>query len=428
MKKYGMLAAATALASLATPALATGITIRADAQDPAKILADLQRAHAQFVDKVNAELAGKADAVVAAEIKTLNDTISELQASLDAHAQSVAALKIGGSPGDGLTDEERAHASAFTPFMRTGKIEARGSTFSDPDGGFLTPKTVDAMISRVLADVVAVRRLAQVIPVGLGTDGYVKYKSLGGAGSGWVGESESRSETNTPRLARIEIALDEAYAMPVTTQRLLDDGGLANVEDWYANEVAIELAELEGTAFVTGDGIKKPRGILGYDKVANASYEWGKTGFVTSGDASAFVAPTSSVSPADCLINLIHALRSGYRQNARFLMNDLTIGIVRKFKNADGDFIWQPSLQVGEPSTLLGYAVETDDNMPDVGANAYPIAFADFNRAYLVIDRAGIRVVRDNVTSKGNVQFYSTKRVGGGIQDFAAIKLLKISA
>ncbi|MCA3255070.1 MAG: phage major capsid protein [Alphaproteobacteria bacterium] len=422
-----LLAASSALAALAAPAVSRGISIRADAQDPSKILADLQRAHATFTQKVEAELAGKADAVVKDEIVALNKTISELQGALDAHAQSVAALKLGNNPGDGLTDDERAHASAFAPFMRTGKIEARGSTFSDPDGGFLTPKTVDSMITRVLGDTVAMRRLSQVITLGLGSDTYVKNKSLGGTGSGWVGESDSRPETDTPRLSRVEVPLDECYAMPITTQRLLDDGGLVNVEEWYANEVAIELAELEGTAFVSGDGVKKPRGILSYDKVANASYAWGKTGFVVSGAASSFLTPSASVSPADALIDLVHSLKSGYRQNASFLMNDLTLGAVRKFKDADGQFIWQPSLQLGTPSTLLGYAVETDDNMPDVAANAFPIAFADFARAYLIVDRAGIRVVRDNVTSKGNVQFYSTKRVGGGVQDFGAIKLLKIS-
>lgn len=186
----------------------------------------------------------------------------------------------------------------------------------------------------------------------------------------------------------------------------------------------MEFAEAEGAAFVSGTGILQPRGLLSYDTVANASYAWGSVGYVASGAAADF----TTSNPADKLIDMVHALRAGYRQGASWLMNDLTAAKIRKFKAGDGNFLWQPSLQVGQPSTLLGYAAYTDDNMPDVGANAFSVAFADFRRAYLIVDRVGIRVLRDPFTNKPNVHFYTTKRVGGGIQNFEAIKLLKIAA
>jgi HK97 family phage major capsid protein len=204
---------------------------------------------------------------------------------------------------------------------------------------------------------------------------------------------------------------------------MLDDASM-NVESWLADEVAVEFSEQEGDALINGNGVAKPRGILSYDMVANASYAWGKTGFIKTGAAADF----ATTAPADNLIDLIHSLKRGYRQNGSFVLNDLTVAKIRKFKDVDGQYLWQPSLQLGQPSTLLGYPAETDDNMPDVGAGTFPVAFGDFKRAYLVIDRIGIRVLRDPFTSKPNVLFYTTKRVGGGIQNFEAIKFLKCAA
>ncbi|TWG98117.1 HK97 family phage major capsid protein [Ochrobactrum sp. J50] len=194
-----------------------------------------------------------------------------------------------------------------------------------------------------------------------------------------------------------------------------------------AEEVAIEFAEQEGAAFAHGDGINKPRGILAYDTVANASHAWGKIGFVASGKADGFVAATASANPADCLIDLYYALKSGYRNGASWLMSDATMNTVRKFKDAEGAYVWAPPSGPAQVATILGKPVHTDDNMPAVAANAFPVAFGDFGRAYLIVDRIGIRVLRDPYTAKPNVLFYTTKRVGGGVVNFEALKLLKVS-
>jgi HK97 family phage major capsid protein len=197
-----------------------------------------------------------------------------------------------------------------------------------------------------------------------------------------------------------------------------------DIESWLASEVAVEFAEEEGAAFITGNGVKKPRGILGYTPVANANYAWGSVGFVASGAAGAFVAAPNG---GDCLISLQHSLKSGYRNNGTFMMNDLTFEAVRKLKDSNGAYIWRPGIEAGSADTLLGKPVSVDDNMPDIAANSYSIAFGDFQRGYIITDRMGARVLRDPYTNKPFVHFYTTKRVGGGIQDFAAIKLLKFA-
>ncbi|KKC24925.1 phage major capsid protein [Sphingomonas sp. SRS2] len=416
------LAGATALASAPRAVMARP---RAEVPtDPKALFEQLNTAVTAMREKVDAT-GQKVDALDVEALNKINATVGELQKALNDSNEQIAALKLGG-PGDGkMSAKDKEHVAAFNDFTRSGKIEARGATFSDPDGGFLTPKQVDTSISRILGKTVAMRRMSTVMSIS--GDTYVKHKGLGGASSGWVGEGDARGETNTPQLARLEFATGELYAEPAATQKFLDDS-VADVESWYAEEVGIEFAEKEGAAFVSGDGIKKPRGFLSYAPIANANYAWGKVGFVKSGHATAFPAAGAGVNPADCFIDLVHALKAGYRQEASFLMNDLTLAEVRKLKDSEGRWIWQPSLQVDKPELLLGKAVDTDDNMPDLGAGAFPVAFADFKRAYLIVERLGLRVLRNPYKTNGVVFFYTTKRVGGGIQNFEAMKLLKISA
>jgi HK97 family phage major capsid protein len=213
------------------------------------------------------------------------------------------------------------------------------------------------------------------------------------------------------------------YANPMTTQGMLDDG-IVDIAAWLADEVNITFAEQEGAATMTGNGVKRPRGLFAYDTVANASYAWGSVGFVVSGGASGF----ASSAPADALIELYHALKQGYRNNGVFLTSDATLAAMRKFKDGQGNYLWAPPTVADAPSTILGKPVRTDDNCPAVAANAFPVAFGDFKRAYLMVDRQGIRVLRDPYTNKPYVGFYTTKRVGGGIANFEAVKLLKIAA
>lgn len=254
----------------------------------------------------------------------------------------------------------------------------------------------------------------------IGTDTYKKLVGVGGATAGWVAEKGARPETETPTLVEIAINTKEIYAMPAATQALLDDSRV-DIGAWLSDEVSVAFAEQENPGFITGDGVAKPKGIAAYTMVTNASYAWGKVGYVAGGHATL-------LNNADKLIDLQHALKAVYRNGAAWLMNDLTLSVIRKFKDGEGNYLWRPGLLENAPDTLLGKPVEIDDNVADIGAGAFPIFFANFKRAYLIIDRQGVRVLRDPYTNKPYVMFYTTKRVGGGLVMYEALKALKISA
>jgi HK97 family phage major capsid protein len=211
--------------------------------------------------------------------------------------------------------------------------------------------------------------------------------------------------------------------MPAATPTLLDDAAV-NIDEWIASEVELAFATQEGTAFVTGDGVNKPKGFLSYTTVANDSWQWSKIGYFATGAAGAF--PASN--PSDVLVDLIYSLKAGYRQNGVFVMNRKTQSAIRKFKDTTGQYLWQPPAQAGGRASLLTFPVIESEDMPDIGTDEFAIAFGDFIRGYLVVDRAGVSVLRDPYSAKPYVLFYTTKRVGGGVQDFDAIKLLKFAA
>jgi len=412
------------------------VGVRADASNAAKILAELQQTFETFKQEREEELKGIkqnfADVVKTEKVDRINDEITKLQASLDEVNRALAALKVGGAGGDGeMSAEKREHATAFNRFFRRGvenglrdlEVKAALRTDSDPDGGYVVPDQMETAIDRVLGTVSAMRSISRVMSVSASV--YKKLVNQGGATGGWVGERGSRAETGTPTLVELQFPTMEIYANPAATQTLLDDAAV-DIEAWLADEVSITFAEMEGAAFISGDGVNKPRGLLSYTTVADASWAWGKLGYVVSGVASALTDSTHN--GADAITDLVYSLKQGYRQNARFLMNRKTQAAVRKFKSKTEElYLWQPSIQVGQPATLLGHPITDDDNMPDasVGGNV-PIAFGDFQRGYLIVDRTGIRVLRDPFTNKPYVHFYTTKRVGGGVQNFEAIKLLKI--
>jgi HK97 family phage major capsid protein len=214
----------------------------------------------------------------------------------------------------------------------------------------------------------------------------------------------------------------ELYAMPAATSALLDDSAV-NIDEWIAEEVRDAFAQREGTAFVTGNGTAKPKGFLDYTKVANASWTWGNIGFLATGVDGAF----ASTNPGDKLIDLVYAVRAGYRANGTFVFNRATQAVIRKMKDGDGNYLWQPAAKAGDASMLMGYPVAESEDMPAIATNSYSVAFGDFRRGYLIVDRVGIRVLRDPYSSKPYVLFYTTKRVGGGVQDFDALKLLKFA-
>lgn len=374
------------------------------------------------------ETKGHADPLLVEKIEKINADLSamaKMKTQLESIETAVARAQFPG--GGGAVDKAKVdHSKGFSAYLRKGldaglrdlEIQASASTLSDPDGGFTVPEEVDAAIDRIASTMSAMRSLATVMAIS--TDTYKKLVSQGGTSSGWVAEKGSRAETNTPTLAEIAINTKEIYAMPYATQALLDDSRV-DIGAWLAGEVAIEFTEEEGASFINGDGVAEPKGIAAYTMIANASYAWGKVGFITSGHASL-------LNNADKLIDLQHALKRVYRNGASFLMTDATLGVIRKMKDGEGNYLWRPGLLEGAQDTLLGKPVEIDDNVDEIGANKYAIFYANFKRAYLIVDRLGTRVLRDPYTAKPYVAFYTTKRVGGGIVMYEAIKCLKIAA
>jgi HK97 family phage major capsid protein len=294
------------------------------------------------------------------------------------------------------------------------------SVGSNPDGGYVAPPEMEREIGRRLSVVSPIRSLAGVREISATV--YKKPFMTAGPATGWVGETDARPQTATPTIAELTFPAMELYAMPAATATLLEDAAV-NIEEWLAGEVEQVFAEQEGLAFVTGDGVNKPKGFLAYTTVANGSWSWGNIGYVATGAAGAF--PASN--PSDVLIDLIYALRPGYRQNATFVMNRKTQSTVRKFKDTTGNYLWQPPATADGRASLIGFPLADAEDMPDVAADSLSIAFGDFRRGYLVVDRQGVRVLRDPFMSKPYVLFYTTKRVGGGVQDFDAIKLLKFA-
>jgi HK97 family phage major capsid protein len=326
-------------------------------------------------------------------------------------------------------ETELPHKKAFGAYLRTGDDDGlRGlvlegkalSTTVAADGGYLMdPQTADSIRS-MLVSTSSLRSIANVVQIDATSFDVLIDRSE--VGSAWATEVASTSESATPQVERISIKLQELSAMPKASQRLLDDSAF-DVEGWLAGKIATRFIRAEAAAFINGDGVDKPKGILNPPKVANASWTWGNLGYVATGAAADF-ATTNAV---DCIINLIYALGADYRANATFVMNSKTAGAVRKMKDADGRFMWSDGLAAEAPARLMGYAVLISEDMPDIAANAYAIAFGDFNAGYTIAERPDLRILRDPFSAKPNVLFYANKRVGGDVTDFAAIKLLKIA-
>jgi len=287
-------------------------------------------------------------------------------------------------------------------------------------GGYTVPLEIEQTIDRVLAKVSPMRAIASVRQIGANV--YRKPITTTGASTGWVAETDVRPQTNTPTLSAIDFATMELYAMPAATQTLLDDSQV-DLETWLAEEVQTVFAEQEGAAFISGNGTTQPKGFLSETIVADASWAWTKLGYIPSGADGAFAAST----PTDALINLVYAPKQAYRANGSWVMNRKTESLIRKFKDGQNNYIWQPGSAAGQPATLLGYPVAEAEDMPDIASNAYAIGFGDFKRGYLIVDRVGVRVLRDPYSAKPYVLFYTTKRVGGGVQNFEAIKLMKFA-
>ena len=359
----------------------------------------------------------------------------------------------GGDRGEKQSPEAEAYKTAFLSWVRNpGDPERRtalqqrakalraieAKAFGDDDGfetratqtvtstgsagGFALPEVIERAIARLSVDISPIRQIATVRTVS--SPDYKELIDVGGAGFEWVGETDPRSQTNTPDLAEVAPTFGMGSAKPQASEESLDDL-FFDVEDWLISSAAEAIAQGEGAAFVGGNGTKKPTGFLAGPAplaTADATRAFGTLQYIASGQAAAM--PTSP----DVFLDMVYALRARYRRNARWVTAKLLLASLRKYKNTEGDYLWQPSLQAGTPATFLGYGITEAEDMPAVAANSFPLAFGDFKEGYLIADRVGMRITRDEITTPGFVKFYVRKRVGGKLRNTQAIKLLKIAA
>ena len=362
------------------------------------------------------EKRGSTDALTEDKVTRLNTVLDNAKSALDRLALERSRPQLEG----GLPIAQDEYKDAFSAYVKRGEEKAL-SIGSNADGGYLVPSETETEILQRLTAISPIRAIASVRQVSATV--YKKPVTLTGPQVGWVAETASRPQTNSQTIDLIDFPTAELYAMPAATSAFLDDAAV-DVGQWIADEVNAAFAEQETTAFVNGNGTNKPKGFLQETLVAEGSWVWDKIGYIATGVSGDWPASNKS----DVLIDLVYALKAGYRQNASWVMNRKTQAAVRKLKDADGNYLWQPAAAPGGKATLMGFDLVEAEDMPDIGAAATPIAFGDFRRGYLVVDRQGVNVLRDPFSAKPYVLFYTTKRVGGGVQDFDAIKLLKFAA
>ena len=376
-----------------------------------KTTGDMRQAQADFASTFAAFREANDNRLAALEAKStvdplLAEKVNKLNTALDEQTRRMENLTLANASSGFSGEAKSADKAAWASFIRTGEtsaLEGKSLTSTDADGSLIAPIETESRIDTVLAETSPMRRLATIRTIGASV--FRKPISTSGAQSGWAGETDPRNETEAPTLELVDFPTGELYAMPAATQALLDDS-VADVDAWLAEEVRDVFSAQETSAFINGDGVNKPRGFLTSPDLGGLDV----AGFETDG-----------------LIDLIYAPESRYRANGSFVMNRRTINAVRKFKDADGNYIWQPSVAAGAPSTLLGYPLVEMEDMPDIGGGEACVAFGDFRRGYLIADRQGVRVLRDPYSAKPYVLFYTTKRVGGGVQDAEAIKVLRVA-
>jgi HK97 family phage major capsid protein len=409
---------------------------------------------ADKVEKIDAELTALADRIKAAVTdaeKKAGERVEDVERKLADLEKAYGRLQAQGQGGPGASgeidvktfnahresrglrgsvdaDEAKAYNDAFLAHLRKGDPHTDAerkamSVGSDPDGGYLvTPNISGRMIVRVY-ETSEMRAYADSQTIG--TDAMEGSKDINDASAGWVGESDARVVSSTPQLGVWRIPVHEMYAMPDATQKALDDANM-DIEAWLAAKTGSKFGRMENTAFVAGSGNLQPRGFTTYTTAAtaDASRAWGTFEHIVTGASGAFV---SGVTQADCLLNTVGALKAAYLPNARWFLKRLTLTDVRKLKDTTGQYLWQPSLMKDAPDTLLGFPVVRMEDMPAVGAGSLSIAFGDMRQTYQIVDRAGVRVLRDPYTAKPYVRFYTTRRVGGDVLHFESMKFVKFS-
>lgn len=377
----------------------------------------------------DALLKAKAEGSAVGDLKA---TIARIEADFveqrKAHDEMVKKANRPGADSGEATADQVAHKKAFDTFLRKGRdtgldeLQAKAmNTGSDPDGGYLVLPEMDRTIDRFLPTVCTISRLAKTITIS--TSQYQKMVKTAGMAMRRIAEGSAGGETTEPTYSKLLIDVHTAEVEPWVNNETLEDSFIDLAGD-LAMEAAIAFAEGLGAEYVTGNGVGKGRGIAAYDMVANASYAWGKVGYIATGKSASF----ASVAPSDKVIALQHALKPGYRPGAVWLANDATVGVMRQMKDGSGTYyLWNPDPAGAFGGRFLGHPVEVDDNIADIGAGSLSLAFGNFNRAYTIVNRTGTSLIRDNLTSKGVTKFNFRKRSGSGITDFAAIKFLKFA-
>lgn len=414
--------ASLALVQLAARPLPAGVVFAPRGDINAEVKSAIEKVNQAFEEFKNTndeKLKAKSDdVVVSAKLEKIESAIDGFQTTIDELNARIAA---GAGGGEQLRDPE--YTGEFNAYFKTGVETSRlnevraAATKTDGEGGYLAPIEWDRTITTALKQVSPIRQHASVIAIS--GAGFSKVISDGQVGSGWVGETAARPATNTPGLSKLDFPLGELYANPAASQGLIDDAEV-NIEEWLAGEVRTEFAKQEGVAFLSGDGTNKPHGILTYvTGAANAArHPLGAIEVIKSGAAAAVT--------ADGVLDLIYSLPEEFEANARLFMSRRSSGAVRKLKNGQGDYLWQPSLAAGQPATLAGEPVVHLPAMPAVGADAIAMLYGDMAETYQVVDRIGVRVLRDPYTNKPFVHFYTTKRVGGGVKNPQSMKALQI--
>lgn len=395
-----------------------------DRQDVVQVADELKNRFEEFKSANDKRL----DAIVqekgalAGQVEKLNNQLTELSNLKSVLEKELAEIK---RPARGKSVDSE-HRAAFSNFIRKGieqgltELQQKSMQVGvDADGGYAVPMELNTDILSALRNEVVMRQECTVLTVG--TPDWKRLVNEGGIASGWVGETDARPETGTPKLGVISPVWGEIYGNPHATQTMLDDA-LFNVESFIVNELSQEFAEREEIAFTLGDGDKKPKGFLAYGCSTKSDKERDLRKLQN-------IAADASDLAADNLVELIYSLRKPYRSGAKFMMNNQSLLAARKLKDSQGNYLWQPGLQVGQPSSLAGFAVAENEQMPDIGdeSGKSPIAFGNFKRGFYIFDRIGIRMLRDPYSKKPFVGFYTTKRVGSMLNDSCAIKLLTFS-
>jgi len=392
--------------------------------------------------RIEAVKTGKGTAELDAKLAKMDDhmtALAEVKSKLELMETKLARPGVFGSSGESTSKEAADYKGAFINWVRAPQdaerhqklsaahraLETRAAdarTSTNASGGFALPEEIERAIARIGVDISPIRSLATVRTVG--TPDYKELIDANGAAFEWIGETDTRAQTNTPDLVEIAPTFGMASAKPQATEESLDDL-FFNVEDWLITSATEAIFQGEGVAFLTGNGTKKPTGILAGPTpvvTADAARAFGTLQYIAGGQAA--VMPTT----LDPFIDMVYGLRSRYRSNAVWLTSKLILAALRKYKDSNGAYLWQPAVVAGQPSTFMGYGIVESEDMPVVGAGTFPLAFGDFREGYLICDRVGMRMTRDEITTPGYVKFYIRKRVGGRLRNTQAIKLLKIAA